>query len=669
MQKNNFKPQPYSSTNTHWYEILLIKVETRFVFYYYYYRDSIKQKWQPLQYLIKRNWLKILIVALTLGVLSNYTFLNLKQSIGNIEANKSSLLEKIKLIIGKNNQDQFFALSEIEDRLISDLEPITNNPIFGAIVKSDISKVKILASRWLDILYPFKSYEFGIGGFESTLPQQKYFTQDVELFFAKSKILISQTRSELLGFWIYNMFGNIQVKDTLQTINNFVDILDILGQKQDIILTILGHYQSQKIVIFNQNTGEARPTGGFMGSYIPIDISRGQLKIGQSQSIYFFDKGAKSNIISHPAFWYYGFFEGKTDPHGIRNSNVFPCFPDTARLLEREFAKTENGYNIDDVVLISPDYLLGYLPKDFELMISQQKVPKDQILKKIEQITALEIEDINNPKKQITSIFSLIIRQLPEILRGQALVDLISYTQESLQARNIYTWFRSDKIQKLWQTTGMAGSDTCQNVSDSQIISPLIINLSGDKRNLISSTSFDIKKDNNSLKIKWTQTLPVDRFDSLQRGYNRDGIVFVGFQIPLDWKIKNINSNNKLKVPFLRDYYIQQLETENQTNYYTPPEIQAIINSSFDLSLQNNDQGFSYLQPDGSQVVGLYIYDNFDKGIASSELELEVGAGNYQNILFCGQPGLNNPVLNFNDETINNKTTIQKGFKIANINS
>jgi Protein of unknown function (DUF4012) len=663
MQKYNPKSPPEPDTKTFWYEILLIKLETRFVFYYYYYKDIWRQKVKPWQDKLKDNWLKILVVLLIVGIVGNYTFLNIRQSIRNVEQNKFSLLEKIKSIINKNDQDQIAVLNELENRLIQDLEPIATNPIVGFIVKSDITKIKTLTAKWLDILYPFKNYKFGTNGFESTLLQQRYFTQDIELFLNKAEPLINQTQSQLGSFWIYNLMGNSQVKESIQTLTNIVDIIDILSQKQEIILTMLGHYQTQKVVVFNQNTGEARPTGGFIGSYIPIDISRGQIQIGQSQSIYYFDKGDKTDTLAHPAMAYYGFFEGKVDPHGVRNSNVFPCFPDTAKYLEREFTKTENGYNIDNLIMTSPDYLLGYLPDSFELDIKGEKIPKNQILKKIEQITAIEVEDKANPKKQITSIFNLIINQLPEILKGQALINLVSYTQESLQARNLHAWFRSAKIQELWQTTGMAGINTCQNLNPNQIIAPIIINLSGDKRNLITANDFEIETKSNLVKIKWIQSLPPDKYSLLSRGYNKDGITMVGFQIPGNLQVQNIRSQDRLNVPFLRDYYLAQLENQNQTKYNYPPEIQNLVNSSFDYSQRG--QGFSYLQPDGSQVVGSYLYDDFAKNQISAEFEFEI-KGSIDNLFFYNQPGLHQPSLSINGNLESNKIELQKGIKIAN---
>jgi Protein of unknown function (DUF4012) len=667
MKKYSFNPQKIPKTkepNSQWLKTLLVKIESWTVPKIYQLKVFVKKITLPIRNKIKQNWIWTIILLLIIGVTGNYTLLNIKQSLRNIEQNKTSLLDKIKSIINKNDKEQIKILNEIETKLITDLEPIATNPIAGIVVKTDIAKVKAIVAKWLDILYPFKNYKFGTDGFNSTLLQQRYFTQDIDIFLNKSRPLIEETRGILGSFWLYKVFGSQQIKDSIQTIENILDIVEILNDKKEILLTMLGHYQTQKIVIFNQNNGEARPTGGFIGSYIPIDISRGQIKIGQSQSIYYFDKGPNTNLISHPALWYYDFFNGKAGPHGARNSNVFPCFPDSAKYLEREFAKTENGYNIDDVIFLSPDYLLGYLPQDFELKIGSEFVPKNQLLNKIEQITAIEIEDKNNPKKQITSIFNLLIEQLPQILKGQALIDLIGYTQESLLARNAQAWFRSDKIQQLWQTTGFAGDATCQNANENQIITPMVINLSGDKRNLITSTNFEITRSGDKMKFKWQEILPENKYEILQRGFINNGITMVGVQIPADWQATAIPNSDILKVPFLRNYYIQQIEIENQTKYIYPPEITKMINSSYNLSQSNLNKGFSYLQPDGSRVVGVYINDRFDVDLKAVEFDIEIKNNNNLPIYFYNQPNLNNSQLIYNQDLYQDKTQLQKGINL-----
>jgi Protein of unknown function (DUF4012) len=628
------------------------------------WQTKLQEAIEKAKFWIQKHVFKFFVILLILSVCVYFIFGAVRQSLGNLEDSKSSLVEKIKSILGKNDQDQLDTLNEVEAKMIEDLSPLVNTPVVGWVVKNDISKIKELVARWLDALYPFANYKFGVDGFRTILLQERYFTQDVESFLEKAPELIRQTRSQMNWFWLYRSFGSSQIKGIFEYLNIAMDILEILVQKKEIILTTLGHYQTQKVVIFNQNIGEARPTGGFTGSYIPINISKGEMTIGQSQSVYWFDKGANTNLLSHPAFWYYGWFYGMVDAHGARNSNIFPCFPDTAKSLEREFARSTNGYNIDDLVFITPQYLLGYLPNNFTLNIGGESVPKAKILDKIEQITALEIEDKNNPKKQLTSIFNLIVKQLPAILKGQALVDLIVYTQNALLSRDMQIWFRSEKIQNLWSTTGFSGEQTCQNRTDLAVITPIIVNLSGDKRNLITRTDFDIKLEGNTLTLNWKQTLPPDTKQQLRRGFNDDGLTMIGFQVPKNTKILDVQSPNMLRIPFLRDYYKLQLERENpiyQNKYTLPAEASQGVRTSYDLK-DDYSQGFSYLQPDGSQVVAIYVKDDLIAQPLTASFQIDVSSS--KKLMFYSQVGLNNPSLTLQNSILTDPMALQKGVQI-----
>ena len=620
-----------------------------------YYRLKVSlTKW------IKKHFKVACLLALSLAVLLFGIGVNVRQSLVNIDQNKSTLLDSIKKILTLNDKEQISTLNEIETKILKDLEPIANVPVIGWIVKGDIAKIKDLVALWLDTIYPFANYKLGTDGFKTTLLQERYFTGDLKQFFDKSPQLLTRTRSDLNSLWLYSAFGSSQIKEIIGLLNSFLDIIEILTVNQELVLTIFGHYQTQKIVVFNQNTGEARPTGGFIGSYIPIDIAKGEITIGQSQSIYFFDKGAITNLNAHPASWYYGWFDGVYEVHGARNANYFSCFPTSASYLEREFSRTQNGYNIDDLVLITPQFLLGYLPDNFVLEIKGDKIPKSFILSKIEQITALEIQDTLNPKKQLTSIFNLIVNQLPEVLKGQALVNLITYTQEAMLARNMQVWFRDAKIQSLWSSTGFSGEQTCA-YKNPNVIAPMLVNLSVDKRNLVSVNAFEVVRNNNIINLKYTQLLPSDAGTVLARGFNSStSMSMVAVQVPSNADVK-ISSDQKMLVPFLRDYYqlhLNKNRNNTDTDYIYPPEIKTIIDSSYDL---NSDyrEGFRYVQPDGSQVYGMYVSDQ-----QLTQVEFQIDLKNNKSVQFIGQAGLNQPILKLKNKNYTNTLQIQSGLTI-----
>jgi Protein of unknown function (DUF4012) len=633
-------------------------IEHSFLNFWFQFQLQFKLIYLRIGLWIRGHFFVFFLLTLVISVITFGIGTSVRQSLVNVDQNKSQLLEKIRLILKQNDKDQLVALNEVEKKLLEAINPIASWPIIGWSVKQDVSKIKDLSALWLDLIYPFANYKLGTDGFRTTLLQDKYFTADLDNFLTKSPQFLSRTRNDLNSLWLYSVFGSSQVKELFSLLNNILDIIEILNQNHDLVLTIFGHFQTQKIVIFNQNTGEARPTGGFIGSYIPIDIAKGEMEIGQSQSIYHFDRGTNTNLVAHPITWYYGFSEGNFEVHGARNSNFFACFPVTAKYLEREFSATPNGYTIDTLVMITPQFLLGYLPDNFVLEIRGEKIPKNFILNKIEQITALEIEDIENPKKQLTSIFNLIVSQLPEVLKGQALAELLNYTQESLVARDLQVWFRTPKIQSLWLTTGFAGDQTCA-WKNKQVIAPILINLSVDKRNLITINDFQISKNGTKVNLDYTQFIPNDAPTVLARGFNRFGFSMFGVQVPAGSKVK-VESDQKIVLPFLRDYYDLYInyQTKNKVKYIYPPEVQKVIDSSYDL---NGDQesGFTYTQPDGSEVFGIYVSD---KDITKVKFQIELPTSD--ELTFFGQPGVNLPILRYRGNNIANQRQIQTGVKI-----
>jgi Protein of unknown function (DUF4012) len=648
----------YGSSGSKLDQDLIKSVEGRFLTVVYWFQLQLKLVYFEVRLWIRKRFRLFLLLILVLTVTIFGLGISARQSILNVEQNKSVLLERLKTILTQNDKEQLSTLNDLEAKLLDSIGPIGAWPVVGWVVRNDVNKIKNLSALWLDLIYPFANYKLGTDGFRTILLQERYFTQDLESFLNKSPEFISRTRSDLSSLWLYSTFGPSQVREIFGLLNSFLDIIEILQRNQESVLTIFGHLQTQKIVLFNQNTGEARPGGGFLGSYIPIEMAKGEMTIGQSQSIYFFDKGVNTNLMAHPASWYYAHFEGRYEMQGARNANFFPCFPTTANYLQREFAATQNGYNIDTMIMLTPQFLLGYLPDNFVLDIKGEKIPKNFILAKIEQITALEVVDIKNPKKELTSIFNLIVNQLPQVLKGQALANLLTYTQESLMARDLQIWFRSQSIESLWSTTGFAGDQTCA-WRNAQAITPLIANISTDKRNLITVNEFQLSKNGSKLTMDYTQFIPSEAATILARGFNRTGFSMVGIQVPAGSDV-TMTSDQKLLLPFLRDYYTLYIKAENgqDKKLVYPEEVQKVIDSSYDLNL-DRESGFTYTQPDGSQVFGMYVADQ-----NVTKVRFEVQLPSTQSVIFFGQPGLNLPLVRYQGNNFANQRQVQSGLRL-----
>ncbi len=623
-------------------------------------RGVFKRIWLEIQYFVRKYIVVLLLVSILIAFWAFQGLQYTKIAVKNINEDKLFFVQKIRNIISESRTNQIQDLNTIQIKLEENLSPLSKGLFLDGFVKNDLSKMNDLTKKWLKSIDALSKYQLTNQGLEPTLYINRTFSQDINLFLDDLPQLLSLTKELKNELWYYQVIGSNQTKKIFEIVDEFLDLGNIVTENKLGILKALGHFEPKKIVIFNQNTGEARPTGGFIGSYIPINLNQGKFQIEQSQSIYYIDGGPNTNVMANPLTWYYGWYDGATDVHGIRNSNFFPCFPDTAKLLEREFSDKPNGFPIDEVIFITPQLLLGLIPDWQQLEIEGETIPKNALLDKIEKVTALDVEDISNPKKALSGILSGILQSFPIILKSQNPIDLLNYFQDSLQARNLSIWFKDQDSQNLLSKTKLSGENTCANQNNSSIIAPFIVNLSGDKRNLITKNEFEINQKGNQFYLKYTQSMPTNAQDRLQRLFDiNKSFNFVGIQIPANSKNIKISSPQSLLLPFVRPGYEADLSTKGRAMQY-PDEVNKLIKTSFNIY---NDKGippgFSYLQPDGSQIAGLYIRDEL---VSSVEFLWEMP--NSKNTVFYGQPGLNQPKLKFGNKFLEDPIKIQSGVKL-----
>jgi Protein of unknown function (DUF4012) len=626
----------------------------------YLFLKLLKRIWLEFKFIITKYVWILLTISILFAFWAYQGLQYTKIAVANINSEKSFFIEKLKNILTESRSNQIQNLNNLQSKLEVSLSPLSKIFLLDGVVKNDLSKINLTIKKWLKSIEAISKYKLTAQGFQPTLFLNRTFSQDISLLLDDLPILLKETKETKDSIWYYQIIGSAQIKKGFEIIDEILDLANIISDNKNGILKAIAHFEPKKIVVFNQNTGEARPTGGFIGSYIPIDIDQGNFVIGQSQSIYHIDGGPNTTTMANPISWYYGWYEGATDIHGIRNANFFSCFSDTAKYIAREFATKPNGYEIDEIAFITPQLLLGLIP-DWQLIeIGGELVPKNALLDKIERVTSLEIEDLANPKKVLSGILENILEKLPEIIKDQNPIDTLNYLQDALQSRNLQIWFKDSDSQNFLTKTKLSGENTCSNQNNNTIITPVIINLSGDKRNLITKNEFEINQQGNQFYLKYTQILPTNAQDRLQRSFDLSkSINFVGIQIPSNSKNIQINSLQALNLPFIRSGYITDLENKAKKMQY-PNEIENIIKSGENLyNEEGYTPGFSYLQPDGSKVFGLYIRDEL---ITNVEFRWEMP--NNKDVIFYGQPGLEQPKLKFGSKFLIDPIKIQSGVKL-----
>jgi hypothetical protein len=592
----------------------------------------------------------------------------------NIDQKKSDWITKIVKLVDLNDDLQSQTWNQLENELNQSVLPLSNFVGGSSLVESDIKKIVSTAKLWQKNIEPLTKYKVNSQGIVYKGVGEKYFTDDLNNFFTRSESLLPESEKVWSDMWYYRLVlgvkPNSNLSLALQSIRQLLDTLPEIIANKTQILTALGHFTTQRIVIFNQNVGEARPTGGFIGSYLPVDIFKGTIKLGQSNSIYYVDNSKPKPLITHPANWYYDYRTGVAREHGIRNLNYFSCFPDTAQALEREFALSPNGYGIDTLIMITPQVLKNFFPDDLSLNVPGVGVLNSaNLIDEVERITSIQAVDMSNPKSQLTPIVDALLAKLPQIVDSGKL-DITQSVLNSFDSRDLQIWFKNTNIQHLWSELGLAAEQTCQAKTNTHIITPLIANISADKRNLVTKNEFSLNAQRvmggYKLEFNFKEYLPEN--PQLQRQFNKnDGFTFVGLQIPAEAFDIKVESAEALNLPFKRDYYKQILPDFQNGDPKTPPEIEQILRTSSELK----NQGFTYIQPDKSMVAGIYVED---ETVTNVRFSFTLPVESEDEIEFYSQPGLNQPSLNFGDgavfkeslliKTISDRQKLQSGVEI-----
>jgi hypothetical protein len=591
-------------------------------------------------------------IVITCGLIFVILFVsfcvNLFRSYANLSSTMKRVAPKLELLLLNNPESLISEINTETTQVLKDLSPVIKFTGLNLILQSDVEKASLLGKEWVRALTPLTKYKLNSDGFVSTQNSNNRFTLELAIFFDSAEELVNQTQKLYDKLNLYTWFVELIRGDKLESLKNLQDFLDLtkeLISNKNNVLTILGHYSSQKYVIFTQNTGEARPSGGFLGSYTPLEILQGRFLLGSSQSIYYVSNGSSKQSFSHPSIWNSGYLSTAFGIHGLHNDNTFSCFDTSAQLLEKNFVNSENGYGMNGLIMLTSSVIKKLLPSGFKLKIDDDLVlGYDNILDEIERITSLEAEDKTNPKYRIGEIFTKILENFDTIFKDVSLRELASRILTAVVSKDIQIWFKDKAIQNYWSTTFLAPNKNClYNSSErANVISPLITNLSGDKRNLITQNQFNIFAEKRpgfiDVHLKYKQILP--KTINLQRGFQKfSSLTFVGLQIPKNSSNFNVESPQGLSLKFPSAFYKEYISLDYQPELVLQSEVRGVVETARNIP---NSQGVSYVQPDNSQVVGIYIADDNLESRVNFSFSVP-DDGKY--IEFFGQPGLNQPLI------------------------
>lgn len=583
-------------------------------------------------------------------------------SVSEVKTSYPEWVSRISTILKASDSFRESQLEDIKAELKAKIKSPVSFLALESVTNSEIDRTFDLINDWINISQPISQYSISSSGLTVDNNESKYFTNDLEIFLSNGEDLYKKS----LNVWnrylpvrlILKLYPNPKIQTLLDSIKQFVDLGAYIFSNKNEVLESLGHKVRKSILIINQNPGEARPTGGFMGSYIAGDIFKGRLTLQQSNSIYFLDGDKSKRILGNPVADYYSNFESYyTDFEfdiGLRNLNYYPCFRDSANNIVKSFQKIGGkAFDVDYLVLFTPQFIQNILPKSYSFDVpGVGAFNSDNFLLEIERLTSIESEDKSNPKSAFSPIVETLFTKLPEITSIKGPQNFLLNVLESSSARDIQLWsksnFASEVLKRLFLDSNQACGDLNKNV-----IAPVIINISADKRHLVTNNYYSISSKKtvkgNQIKLIWKQKIPQNPY--LIRGYNKiNPLNYIGIQLPANSKDFWIDSEVGIDVPLPKKYIDNWMKYQNPSSYDVSDNDQIAR-----TSVSRVKGGNIYLQPDGSYMLGTFIRD--DPDISRVEFNFTI-PHSQKNLTFVTQPGLNQVELGVGENIV-----MPKGLK------
>jgi len=450
--------------------------------------------------------LVLLVLILPFKVLSYYNIFNLNILESKLNLHSQSAMESLMLASDKaktlemDDASNYFSLAgdeflaaqaEIEniDKFIFDLAALSKKPKYQM-----ASQGPLFLEAGLQISKTGKELGLALDSFLQNKDDENVnLVSSLETFIAHGKKASTSAQSlnetinkidlSLLPAKYQAEFS--QIKDTSKILSE--------GLKESVFLAetlkpFMGIESDKRYLFIFQNNSELRASGGFMGSYALIDISKGKIKNLEvpKGGTYDTEAGLTLNVESPKPLWL-------VSPRWyFWDSNWWPDWKKSAKNISWFYEKSD-GPTVDGVISFTPRVIEDLLEilgpidmtQEYDVVITsdnfwetvQPIVEEKTVLTTTEEGEVIE-EQNTEPKKIIGDMMNKLLNELPERMTTEKLIKIMASIENNLQEKHVLLYFNDDEMQAQAEKNSWAG-----RIKDSQYdyLSVVNSNIAGQK--------------------------------------------------------------------------------------------------------------------------------------------------------------------------------------------
>ena len=220
-----------------------------------------------------------------------------------------------------------------------------------------------------------------------------------------------------------------------------------------VFLEILGHQKPKKYLLIFQNNSEARPTGGFVGTYGVLDLDEGQIKNLFIDGIFNLDGQLYEKIIPPKPI------QKISTAWSTHDANWFADFPTSAKKIMWFYEKA-GGTTPDGVISLTPTVIERLLAITGPIEMSEYGVTlnQDNFMDATQYKVEVDYDKAQNQPKKILADFApkfldKLMGALPQ--NSHQILDIMF---QALQEKHILFYFSDAALQKVFEEQGWAGN-------------------------------------------------------------------------------------------------------------------------------------------------------------------------------------------------------------------
>ncbi|MFA6528023.1 MAG: DUF4012 domain-containing protein [Candidatus Gracilibacteria bacterium] len=250
------------------------------------------------------------------------------------------------------------------------------------------------------------------------------------------------------------------VREQMSSLNDF---FDDISANVPTMLKLLGDEYPQKYMILLENNSELRPGGGFIGSFLIVDLNDGYIDAMEFSDIYEWD-GSFSEYIEPPVEE----ISYLTCCWGLRDANYSPDYAVSSQAVMDLFEK-EGGPTVDHVMMVDLSFVSDLIDAigPISLPGNDAELTRDNFELVLSYMVESKLAGEESPKSVVEDLIPIVKEKMTS---GSNLIKTLGVFLDAAKSEHIAAYSSNEEFEKFWEAMNLDGKAYIPNANEDYLM-------------------------------------------------------------------------------------------------------------------------------------------------------------------------------------------------------